>query len=216
MRVNKKIRKKPNYINIGIIITVAILIITTVITLFMLKDTLDLDDKPEEIKVLDSIEGYNYKLTENSTKYYKSLFNELKELLSGEFEEEEYASLLTKIFLSDFFDLNSKTSKNDVGGTSYVYEPYQTSFIKSASDINGIYYYVKSNIYKERTQELPIVSSVTIDGIEKISYDYNDTTDPNAYKVNATITYEKDLGYQTGLTVIIIHNNNKLEIAEME
>lgn len=214
--MNKKIIKKPNYVNIGIIITVTILIITTVIALFMAKDTLDLDDKTEEIKVLDGIEGYNYKLTENSTEYYKSLFNELKELLSDEYEEEEYASLLTKIFLADFFDLNSKTSKNDVGGTSYVYEPYQTSFIKSASDINGIYYYVKSNIYKDRIQELPIVSSVTIDEIEKILYDYNDSTDSNAYKVSATINYEKDLGYQTELTVIIIHNNNKLEVAEME
>ena len=54
-------------------------------------------------------------MTENHTDYYKDLFKELKDLLSKEdYSDSKYAELVSKLFVADFYDLNSKLNKNDI------------------------------------------------------------------------------------------------------
>ena len=79
-----------------------------------------------------------------------------------------------------------------------------------------LYSHVENNIYGDRKQELPIVSDVTITSIENSKYEYLDKIDENAYFIKVNITYNKDLDYPKEASLIVIHNNQKLEIVEME
>lgn len=172
-------------------------------------------DAPEEIKIVNQIETYQYNLDENDSAYVSDVFKELKEELEKETKDEEkYASLLSQIFLADFFTLNSATSKNDVGGTQFVLSTYKDTFVKKAKDT--VYRYVENNMYKNRQQELPIVSKVDVKKIEKKAYITDKLTDANAYYVTCEIHYKEELDYQTYANLILVHNENKLEVAVMK
>lgn len=170
----------------------------------------------KEIEVLDKIEGYEYQLDENDSPYFKDLFKDLKKNLKQSPEDEEgYAKIIAQLFLTDFYSLEYATSKNDVGGVQFVYKEYQDSFIRKSKDT--IYKYVENNLYGKRTQELPIVKEVTISSIEQESYSFdNDIEDEFAYVINADILYDKDLGYPTSCSLVLIHRDNVLEVASME
>lgn len=211
----KKKKKKVSKRKIRNFILVLILILLIIGVIFGLKSSFTNKKKAQaDVKVEDKLEDYGYELMENESKYYKDLFNELKGVLSeSEVDEEKYASLVGQLFLSDFFHLKNKISRNDIGGTGFVYESYRSDFEKKAKD--GVYRYVESNIYGDRKQDLPEVASVSIDNIEQIEYEYLDEVDDEAYSLDATISYVKDMGYQEQATLILVHHNNKLEIVKM-
>lgn len=96
----------------------------------------------------------------------------------------------------------------------FVSEDHVDNFILKASDT--VYKYVEQNIYKDRKQTLPEVSSSSIKTIENTSYSYNNKKDNKAYEVVVNLEYKKDLGYPTEIKLILIHNDKKLEIAEMK
>ena len=168
-----------------------------------------------QVEVIDSIDTFDYKLNDNETEYYKDLFNSLKDLLSNDnYDEEEYASLVGKLFLCDFYDLNSKVMKSDVGGTQFVYSSYRENFEKGS--IDTVYKAVESNVYGDRNQVLPIVTGVEVSSIYSDSFEYNYDIDYDAYYLDMNISYETDLGYPTSVSLVLIHNEDKLEIAKME
>lgn len=168
-----------------------------------------------ETEVIDKIDSFDYELNDNETEYYNELFNSLKDLLSkDDYDEEEYALLISKLFLTDFYDLNNKVMKSDVGGTQFVYSDYRSDFESGATDT--VYKYVQSNVYGDRKQELPVVKSIDKEDIYTDSFEYNYDIDYDAYYVVLNINYEVDLGYPTQVKLVLIHNNNKLEIAKME
>ena len=174
-------------------------------------------DQPvaKEIEVIDTIDNFDYTLNDNETEYYNSVFNELKGLLSSDdYENRDYAVLVGKLFLIDFYDLNNKVMKSDVGGTQFVYAPYREDFEKGAMDT--VYNSVQSNVYGDRKQELPIVKSVENTDLELKLFEYNGDIDYDAYYLNMSITYETDLGYPNQVLLVLIHNGDKLEIAKME
>lgn len=170
---------------------------------------------PKVVEVLDKIEGYDYELNENDSSYFESLFKELKTILEAEtLDEEGYATIVGQLFITDFYSLDNSINKNDVGGVQFVYNAYQNDFISKAK--TTVYNYVENNIYGDREQELPVVKSVTLDSIEQTPYTFGEiTSDDNAYTVNYTVEYEEDLGYPTTVTLILIHSEDKLEIAKM-
>ena len=104
--------------------------------------------------------------------------------------------------------------KSDIGGTQFVYENYREDFEKGAKD--GIYKYVESNVYGDRKQSLPIVKEITQENVENKIFKYNNTSDTNAYYLTMNIEYSKDLGYPTKVEIVLIHNNNRLEVAKLE
>ena len=111
----------------------------------------------KEIKILNTIESYNYTLNENDSAYVSAVFEKLKgELENDIIDEEKYAKFVTQMFIADFYTLNSSVNKNDVGGIQFVYEEYRKDFLSSAKDT--VYRYVENNIYNDRTQILPFVS----------------------------------------------------------
>lgn len=168
-----------------------------------------------QIEVVDSIDNFDYELNDNETEYYNKLFNDLKALLGQQdYDMYEYAVLVGKLFLADFYDLDSKVMKSDVGGIQFVYSEYRSDFEAGAMDT--VYKNVDSNVYGDRKQSLPIIESVEKTSIERKLFEYNDDIDYDAYHVNLKISYKEDLGYPTDILLVLIHNNNKLEIAKME
>ena len=167
-----------------------------------------------EVNEVDQIDEYGYSLDDNETDYYNTLFDSLKTVLnSEEVDEEQYATLVSQLFIADFFNLDNKLSSNDIGGIQFIYEDYQDDFAQYAKD--SIYHTVKNNFYNDRKQDLPVVTEVFINNIEQTNITYLDEEDSNGYIIDVKILYQEDLGYQSVASLYLVHNNNKLEIIKM-
>ena len=214
----KKSKIKFRKDNLFILLLVIFLIALLIILFSLVKKTFKKSSgKVEDVKVVDTIDNFEYSLEDNKTDYYKKLFNELKEILSSDnVNEEEYAKIITKLFVADFYDLNSKSSKSDIGGTKFIHSDFQSQFEKKAKSKEGIYYYVKNNLEGNRKQELPKVKNVEVVSLKKSVFNFEKIKDDNAFVVDVSITYEKDLGYQKNVSITLIHNNKKLEIVEIK
>ena len=94
-----KIKKLNNIITIVIII---LLIILGILVFGIIKN---LTNDVKKTVVLDTIENYNYELTDNDTEYFKETFKELKKSLKEE-NEEEYAIAVSKLFIIDFWSFS--------------------------------------------------------------------------------------------------------------
>ena len=172
------------------------------------------NNSQEEVKIIKSIKDYDYNLKENETELYKTEFNELDRILSKKnVDYEEYAKSIAKLFIIDFYTLNNKLSKNDIGGTEFIKEDMRDNFIEEAR--STFYKYVE--VIDGRTQELPEVSSITDVSVEKTEFKYSDKTiDENAYKVSISWDYVEDLGYEKEASMIIVKQDKKLYIVEMD
>lgn len=192
-----------------------ILVVLFILLFFCLKDIYNSLKSNETVKTLDSIENYNYTLNEQDSDYFENLFKELKNTLENEeLDEEKYASLVSQLFITDFYSLEYALSKSDIGGLQFVYDEYRDTFSLKAKET--VYAYVESNIYGKREQELPNVTNVEIANIEQKEYSGKKEKDEEAYYVDLEITYEKDLDYPTSCSLILIHHDNKLEIVDMK
>ncbi len=171
----------------------------------------------KEAKVLNTIKDYDYVLKDNKSKKYQSLFKDLAKILEEkEVDYEKYASKLAEIFIVDFYSLDDKTAKTDVGGVDIVHPTALNNFLENAE--NTYYKYVESNIYNNRKQSLPEVNTVTIDSVEQTHYTYGDTTDEEAYlvKVNWDYTDEEFSEYQKEASLIFVHVDKKLYLVELK
>lgn len=165
------------------------------------------------VTVESHIEEYGYELNSNETSLYKNYFKELENILNQEeVDEEQYASLLTKLFIADVYNLDNKITKKDIGGIQFVHSSMIDNFLLQAE--NEMYQYIESNIYNDRKQELPIVKEIEIVEVKTDSYKYKKEIDKNAYYVTAKWTYEKDLGYENEKIFIFVHEDKKLSLVE--
>ena len=213
----KKSNVRIKKVNILIVILVIIFIVLAIIIGSLAKDILKKDKVVSEPAVVDKIDSYGYYITDRSTSYFKELYEKLKsELQKEEVDEKEYASLIGQLFAADFYDLDSKAGKSDVGGVQFIYDKFQETFIKEASDSEGMYYYIKSDVYGDRKQTLPKVKSVDVTSVKNTTFTNKKYKDEKAYEVKLKVTYNTDMGYPTNVTVILAHNGIKLEIVEVK
>lgn len=169
----------------------------------------------KENKVVDTIKNYDYHLKEEDSKLTNTLFNELDKVLSKEeIDEEKYAKLISQLFVIDFYTLNNKLSNTDIGGIQYIHPDIKDNFTLKAE--NTVYKYVKSNIYGNRTQELPIVTNTTVEDIKAINYTSKSHKDNNSYQIKMNVEYQKDLKYPTEIELKLIHKDKKLYIIEVK
>jgi len=201
--------KKKKIIIISIII--AILILAGVITtLIILKNKKKEETSVKTIEVLDSIKGYNYKLEDRDTELYKKKFLELKELLeSKEIDEEKYAILVAELFAIDLYTIDNKNTKYDVGALDFIYPEEQEKFKNKVTD--SMYKLVEDNSTNNRKQELPVVSDTEIIEITKMEYEKSGTVF-DGYNINLELSYEKNLGYDNSIEIIIIEEENVLYV----
>lgn len=189
------------------LILVVIIVIGVKFTLeFLVKNEKNVVTKKE----LDSLELYGYTLDDYDSDLYKEYFNDLKSTLnSKEVNYEDYAKEIVKLFVSDFYTLDNKLTSSDIGGVEFIPSDMVENFKMHAGDT--MYNHVKTNIYGDRVQKLPIVKSVEVTNIENITYTYKDK-EYSAYKVNARWQYQEDLGYKNNEIFTLIKDNNKLYI----
>lgn len=189
------------------LILVVIIVIGVKFTLeFLVKDEKNVVTKKE----LDSLELYGYTLDDYDSDLYKEYFNDLKSTLnSKEVNYEDYAKEIVKLFVSDFYTLDNKLTSSDIGGVEFIPSDMVENFKMHAGDT--MYNHVKTNIYEDRVQKLPIVKSVEVTNIENITYTYKDK-EYSAYKVSARWEYQEDLGYKNNEIFTLIKDNNKLYI----
>lgn len=210
-----QLEKKDKIIRIVLlsIVVIASLLFSSFIVVSYLKSRVK-EPEPQEVKIDDNIDSYGYILNDNATTYYKELFNKLKILLNTpDFEEVEYAKLVAQMFAADFYNLENKFTSSDIGGLSFVVKDVQVNFKLAAQ--NGMYNIVENNIYGDREQQLPGVTKVNVLDAKVVSHKYNNVEDKNAYQVTLELEYAEDLGYPTSVKVILIHSNDKLEIAKV-
>ncbi|MBO5530349.1 MAG: hypothetical protein J5970_03030 [Bacilli bacterium] len=172
-------------------------------------------------KVVDEIKEFNYVVNENDTKLFKKTFKELKDVLSKkEVDNKKYAEVISKLFVIDFFNLENKTSKNDVGGVQFVYNSYKTDFVDYARD--GIYKQVSNSIDSKKNTSLPQVTSVKITKNDTVvpssvfeHEDFANETEANAYEIGIEWEYKNGTGFQKKAVITVVKDGDKLSIAKM-
>lgn len=165
-----------------------------------------------EEKSIDSISLYGYTLKKSDTEIYKQYYEELEVILaSEEIDFNEYAKVLTKLFVIDFYTLTNKVASTDIGSLEFIHPNQLENFKLNAGDT--MYKYVENNLSNDRKQKLPEVQDVTIDSITDTKYTI-DENEYEAYEVKATWTYLEDLGYETTKIFKLIKNKNILYVVE--
>lgn len=208
MKLKKKVKRT---------ILVIIILIVAVVGVLLANKYVFKKENTKELKVVDNISKYGYKLKENKPKAYKDMFNELKEILNAkEVDEDAYAKKISEMFVYDFYSLEDKTAKTDVGGVDFVYSGILENFLKNAQ--NTYYKYVESNIYGNRNQKLPVVTDIEVKDVNQKEFAYGDKTDDKAYFVDVKWSYtdEKFSDYQDEATLVFIHDDIKLCLVELD
>lgn len=209
-----KLKKKAKRI-----LVVFLILLVIVLGVLAFKDKIfgSSESGVKEIKVVNKIEKYGYNLKENKPKAYKKMFEELKKILEAkEVDEEAYVKKIAEMFIYDFYSLQDKTAKTDIGGVEFVYGDFLPNFLQNAQ--NTYYKYVENNIYGNRNQSLPVVSNIEVVSVEKEAFAYGDQTDEEAYKVNIKWSYtESEFStYQKEADIIFIHDDIKLSLVELQ
>ena len=117
-RKRRKLKKK-----VIVLLVLIVILICLVIGLVIYMKHNEKQDNPTDKKVVDKIPEYGYVLESNKSKLYQDLFKKLVDVLKEkEVDEEEYARLISQMAVADFYNLDNKTSKNDIGGTQFIRE----------------------------------------------------------------------------------------------
>ena len=207
-----KLKKSVRRILIGILVLLACFI-----GFLIIKGQKEKPKEVKEVKVINEVEKYGYQLKENKPADYKKMFEELKEILNNTpVEEEEYVKKIAEMFIYDFYSLNDKDAKTDIGGVDFVYPLILENFLQNAQDT--YYKYIESNVYNNRKQKLPVVKDIVIDSVETLPFAYGENTDENAYVISASWDYTDSqfASYQKEAKLIFIHDENKLSLVELQ
>lgn len=170
------------------------------------------DNSPDK-KVM-SLDLYGYTLSKNDTSVYKDNFKALEKTLNETpINYQEYAKLLSKLFIIDVFNLDNKLSSTDIGGLEFIHKDLEENFKENMG--NTLYKNVEINLDGKRTQNLPIVNSIEVTDVFETKYTYK-KNEYDAYLVSLTWDYKQDLGYQKSIKLTLIKDNNILYVVKGE
>lgn len=196
---------------VGLIVISVLLV--GVISLGVLRIFYNDEEEKREVNVtsvISNISDYGYTLDDRDTDYMKEVFSELENILEAlEIDYHAYAEALAKLFVIDFYTLENKINKYDVGSLEYILSSSVESFRLKAQDT--IYRDVIDNTYRDRIQDLPEITNVEVVNTEDTTFTLNDE-EVDAIKVEMNYEYKEDLGYDTEGTIYLVRNDVKLEI----
>lgn len=197
---------------VGLIVISVLLV--GVISLGVLRIFYNDEEEKREVNVtsvISNISDYGYTLDDRDTDYMKEVFSELENILEAlEIDYHAYAEALAKLFVIDFYTLENKINKYDIGSLEYILSSSVESFRLKAQDT--IYRDVIDNTYRDRIQDLPEITNVEVVNTEDTTFTLNDE-EVDAIKVEMNYEYKEDLGYDTEGTIYLVRNDVKLEIA---
>ena len=198
---------------IGLIVISVLLVIVIslgVLKIFFNKDE-ELKKEANVSNVISNITDYGYTLDDRDTDYMKDTFHELEDILSAsEVDYHLYADTLAKLFVIDFYTLDNKINKYDVGSLEYILSSKVDMFRQKAVDT--VYRDILDNTYRDRIQDLPEIINVTVLNTEDVTFTLNEE-EVSAIKVTMNYEYKEDLGYDTEGTIYFVRNAQKLEVA---
>lgn len=200
--------KKKKWIITSIILIICI-IASILAYMFIIKKEETLPEV-KTVEILDKIKGYEYNLEDRDTSIYKENFLKLKETLESDTVDfKEYAVLVAKLFIIDLYTIENKISKYDVGALEFIYPEEKEKFQNKIMD--SLYKLVEDNSTNTRKQELPIVQQVEIKNMTETTYKKKNEV-LSGYKVNATISYEKELNYDKELSLTLVKEGDNIYI----
>ncbi len=177
------------------------LLLATSVGWYIFKNRNSQEEKPKEIKKLDTIEGYGYNLEDRDTVLFRENFEKLRDVLKQTpIDYLEYAKRLGTLYIIDLYTISNKVNQYDVGGSEYVYESKRDNYELKVK--NTLYKYVEDNTYGKRIQFLPEVAS--IDVVDVKEYD--------GYSLSLSWEYVKDLGYDTKCILKLAKIDDKLYV----
>ncbi len=208
MKLKKKIK----------VLLVIILIALFVLLGFLIYKNLTGGTEIKEAKVIGSIKEYGYELKDNKNATYKKMFHELEDILTAkEVDEEAYAKKIAEMFIYDFYSLEDKTAKTDIGGVQFVHPAILQNFTENAE--STYYKYIENDVYGTRKQALPMVDTITIENVQQGLYVVGDTgKDEEAYELKVTWDYTSATysDYQKQATLDFVHDGKKLLLVEVK
>ena len=203
--------KKNTKILIALIVILVLMIVGGVLYFCVFKKEKPVEVPQKEVIVTNTIDEYGYTLEDRDTELFKEKFEELKTLLqTTDFSEETYRTLVSELFIIDFFTIQNKISRYDIGGLEYVYSGALESFKSVAEDT--IYKTVENNLDDTRKQDLPVVTSIEVTEMSETTFTMPDETEVSGYRVALAWEYEENLGYDTSGVLILIPDGNKMSV----
>lgn len=194
-----------------LLIAIVILILITATSIIIFK-AFKGNNAKDPVKVVDSIDNFDYTLDDRDTELMKNTYKELKDVLAAkDVDYEKYAKLLAELFVIDLFTMDNKINRYDVGSTEYVYPDSLENFKMNVEDT--IYKSMENNSNGKRKQSLPEVSSIDETSVDTQTFTIGEE-DYDSYVVNLSWSYEKDLGYDTKATITLVPLNEKLYVVE--
>lgn len=203
--------KKRTYRKTLLIFILVGIVLFLILGIKVYKDFM-IDSSPN--KQISYIDIYGYSLAKNDTDLYKVKFKELKSVLdTNPIDYNNYAKLISELFVIDVFTLDNKLASTDIGGLEFLHKDLKENFQENMG--YSLYKFVESNLDGKREQELPIVKEIKESSIFETKYTYNDK-EYDAYLVTVSWDYEVDMKYQNKIKLTLIKDNNKLFIVKGE
>lgn len=197
-----KAKKKKRILIIAIIV---VLIAIVAVGLGLLFNKKEEPKSAVEVKELDKLGDYDYKLTDRDSKYFKSEFEELKKIVNAkEVDEEKYVTQVARMFVIDLYTLSTKVNKYDIGGLEYYHDTKKNMFEQKVMDT--LYSTLLDDTYGDRKQTLPEIKSVETVSTEKTKYKLGEK-EVDGYLVKLKMTYVSDMGYDTEASVVVCKEN---------
>ncbi len=200
-------RRKYKRILKGLVFAIVIIIIVLLLGHFFKNLS-----HSKKVNVIDTVENFDYALEDRDTVLYKNIHQELKaNLESDNIDYDKYAEQIAKLFVVDLFTMENKLSTYDVGGVEFIYPDVVDNYKLNVEQT--IYKNIESNGDGKRNQTLPVVKSIEVVSNETGTFKYQDK-EMDAYIIELSWDYEKDLGYDKKATVTIVKKDDKLFIVE--
>ena len=204
MTEQEKAKSKRRILIVSLVL-VLLAIIGVVVAIFMF--TKEEPKTMVEIKELDNLGDYGYKLTDRDSDYFKSEFEILKGIVnSKEVDEEKYVTQVARMFIIDLYTMSTKVNKYDIGGIEYYHNTKKDMHEQKTMDT--LYSTLLDDTYGDREQVLPEIKNVETVSIEKTKYMLGET-EVDGYLVKLKMTYVSEMGYDKEGSLVVCKENGK-------
>lgn len=197
--------KKIKFLGLEIFVSIILIILAGLIYI-NIKPYLNRGQTKQNI---NSIKDYPYLVYKSDTKLFKTKYKELKKVLeASSINDQEYARLVGELFIIDFYTLDNKEGRADVGGLQFIHKDIRDNFKMKAEDT--LYKYLTT----DNKKKINTVTSVKTESITKERFNFKNNTDFNGYKMIISIS-NSDTTYQNKVKLELVHDGNLIQIIKV-